>query len=263
MDLLTHTLSGIAVGTVIAGFSSQRLKEKSNILLFSGLGGAFPDIDAISLWPGFDKTFGKFFGLSHAGKDIYVSKYWYSHHGFFHSLLASILFALIIGFLLRIFQKKTTFINSLKDHSLILTGFIAGFILHLLEDMPTPIGAWGGVRLFWPLKIYIGGWGNIWWWNNYDIFLMVVGVIALNLLILGLKRKIKTDISKLTIVVLLLAVVLCVFQIRTRGFNFNPDGKKNLYERYEVKSKEIQRRTLGKTTFKIMEKFDGLVPLNF
>jgi inner membrane protein len=263
MDLLTHTLSGIAVGTVIAGISLRGFKEKRNILMFSGLGGAFPDIDAISLWPGFDKTFGKLFGLSHAGKDIYVSKYWYSHHGFFHSLLASLLIAMLIGLLFHIVQKNKTFIHSLKDNSLILTGFVAGFVLHLLEDMPTPTGAWAGVRLFWPFNIYIGGWGNIWWWNNYDIFLMVVGVIVVNLLILRFNRKFKAAINKTTILVLLVAIVLCIFQIKTRRFNFNPDGKKKLYERYEIKSKEIQRIQLGKRTYKIMEKFDGLVPLNF
>jgi hypothetical protein len=66
------------------------------VIGFSGLGGALPDFDAISLWSGFDKTFGKLFNLSNSGEVIYFSKFWYSHHGFLHSILASVILAFCI-----------------------------------------------------------------------------------------------------------------------------------------------------------------------
>jgi membrane-bound metal-dependent hydrolase YbcI (DUF457 family) len=266
MDILTHTLSGIAIGTVVSGFSREGFKSKSEIIALSAIGGALPDIDAISLWSGFDKTFGNLFGLSHAGKDIYVSKFWYSHHGFFHSLLASLILAFVIGLIFYAIQRRTTnhrLWDSLKIHALILTGFISGFIIHLLEDMPTPMGAWGGVRLLWPLKFYFGGTGDIWWWNNYDIFLIVAGCILINVIILIVKRDIHIDISKLTMVVFVIASVLCIIQIKTRAYDFNSPGLSNKYQRSEQKSKEIQHKILGDKGFGFMEKFDRRVPFNF
>ncbi len=266
MDILTHTLSGIAIGTVISGFSGNGFTAKYKVIVFSAIGGALPDIDAISLWSGFDKTFGKVFGLSHSGKDIYVSKFWYSHHGFFHSLLASLILAFVIGLIFYAIQKRSTnrrLWDSLKVNVLILTGFISGFIIHLLEDMPTPIGAWGGVRLLWPSKLYFGGTGDIWWWNNYDIFLIVASCILMNGLILIVNRGIHVDISKLTILVFVLASVLCIIQIKTRGYNFNYTGTGNKYQQYELKSKEIQRRILGNKVSGFMEQFDRRMPFNF
>ena len=266
MDILTHTLSGIAVGTVISGFSRNGFKSKFEVIVFSAIGGALPDIDAISLWSGFDKTFGKLFRLNHPGKDIYVSKFWYSHHGFFHSLLASLILAFVIGLLFYAIQRRTTnysLWDSLKANGFILTGFILGFIIHLLEDMPTPVGAWGGVRLLWPSKLYFGGTGDIWWWNNYDIFLIVAGCILINGIILIVNRGIHIDISKITILVFVVASVLCIIQIKTRSYDFNCPGLSNKYQRGEQKSKEIQHKVLGNKVSGVMEKFDRRVPFNF
>lgn len=100
MDILTHTLCGVAAGTVLAGFSRKSPKYKLSVIAVSGVGGALPDMDAISLWSKFDGTFGAIFQLNHSGKEIYTSKFWYSHHAFFHSVLAGILFSLLLGFLI-------------------------------------------------------------------------------------------------------------------------------------------------------------------
>ena len=54
------TLTGVAVGTVIATVSGTSWKHKSLIVFFGGLGGALPDFDAISLWSRFDATIGSF-----------------------------------------------------------------------------------------------------------------------------------------------------------------------------------------------------------
>ncbi|MBK7637485.1 MAG: metal-dependent hydrolase [Saprospiraceae bacterium] len=81
MDIITHTLSGALVGATVSSFTDNtRLKIWS--ILAGTLGGCLPDIDAISLWSGFDDTIVKWFHLDHAGQDIYFSKFWYSHHGF-------------------------------------------------------------------------------------------------------------------------------------------------------------------------------------
>jgi hypothetical protein len=64
--------------------------------------------------------------------------------------------------------------------------------------MPTPASTWGGVNFFWPFKTYIGGTGHIWWWNNYDIFLIVVAVIIINLIMAIVQnyRKYPIELNK-------------------------------------------------------------------
>ncbi|GHS99442.1 hypothetical protein FACS189421_09900 [Bacteroidia bacterium] len=86
MDILTHICSGIAGATVIAAFVYKHPVKRLKVLAAGAIGGAFPDIDTISMWSRFDSTFGRLLGLSHTGKVIYGEKYWYSHHAFFHSI---------------------------------------------------------------------------------------------------------------------------------------------------------------------------------
>ena len=105
MDILTHTLSGVAIGTVITSFSNNGFRKKTGIILCAGFGAALPDFDAISLWSGFDSTIGKLFGLI-SGKEIYFSKLWYSHHAFMHSIFASLIFAMLFLLFLYLFKSK-------------------------------------------------------------------------------------------------------------------------------------------------------------
>jgi len=50
MDIISHTLTGVAVGTVVATYSDQSWRSKTLIILTGGFGGALPDLDAVSLW---------------------------------------------------------------------------------------------------------------------------------------------------------------------------------------------------------------------
>jgi hypothetical protein len=45
-------------------------------------------------------SFGQWFNLSHSGRVIYGEKFWYSHHAFFHSIVASLLLAFAFSFLI-------------------------------------------------------------------------------------------------------------------------------------------------------------------
>lgn len=262
MDILTHTLSGIAVGTVLASRSSGNWRSKSSILLFSGLGGALPDVDAVSMWSRFDAIFGRLFSLEHSGKVIYSAKLWYSHHSFMHSLLAVILFTFLIGCLFWLFSKReknTSFPNVFRNKQLLLAGFGLGYVIHLLQDMITPRGSWGGVRLFFPSAAYIGGTGDIWWWNNYNLFLVVSIVLFINLFLLLIFRKNISRGFKCTVSVFLIGCVCFGWQMKSINYNFN--GKK--YAECEQKSKEIQKDILGDDTYRLMEKLDNLLIIHF
>ncbi|GAA4820267.1 metal-dependent hydrolase [Algivirga pacifica] len=269
MDILTHTLSGVAVGTVASSFSKSGFKGLLTISFISGLGGALPDLDAISLWSGFDATIGDFFNLPTSGRNIYSGKYWYSHHAFMHSISAAIIIAFVMATLhYGISSRSKQFTNigfreNLLKIRIPLLGFILGFLMHLIEDMPTPSSAWGGVNLLWPSKTYIGGTGDIWWWNNYDIFLIVVGVISFNLLLFLIRRWVKFNLKVLTIGIFLLGFSLAVTQIKTRAFDFAYKGNTTQYQKFEQQSKTQQRKILGNTLFKLMEGFDNKLRFYF
>jgi len=266
MDILSHTFSGIAVGTVLASFSKGGFKTKSSIILISGFGGALPDLDAISMWSNFDSTIGNFFNLSHSGSQIYTGKWWYSHHGALHSLTFAVIIPFVFLFLKSLkplFQERSLsrFTQKIALNKLKILGFILGFGVHLIEDMPTPAAYWGGVNLFWPSKTYSGGFGKIWWWNNYDIFLVIIGVIVLNIITLGFSKWLNAQ--KITPFIFLLGFSLSLFQMNTREFDFNYTGGAKHYQAYEQKSKEIQKEILGEKLYLMMKKFDDSMKLNF
>lgn len=266
MDILTHTLSGVAIGTVVSSFSNHGFKKRLKIVLMSGFAGALPDLDAISLWSGFDSSIGNFFNLSTPGKEIYSGKFWYSHHAFLHSLSAAFLIASFIGLTHYLFDRnfrEIRFVDSIKKNRLLLIGFILGYTIHLIEDMPTPASTWGGVNLFWPSKAYIGGTGDIWWWNNYDIFLIVISVILLNLLLTLIRKFVQFKLGRFTVGVFIAGFLLALIQVKSRDFDFAYSGHAPRYQEYEAISKQLQRDILGNRMYLLMEKFDNKLSIYF
>ncbi len=266
MDILSHTLTGVAVGTVMASFSEGGFGRKATIIGIAGLGGALPDFDAISLWSKFDQTIGQWLGLKLSGANIYFNTLWYSHHGALHSITLAFLIPLLfflIGNLIKRRVKPQEWRKSLQKNKLLVLGFALGFTCHLLEDMPTPHCVWGGVRFFFPSPQYMGGFGKIWWWNNYDLFLIIVTVIVLNLLLLAVIRFLGQKTKWLTSSIFLIGVSLFLYQINSRSFDFNYRGFTSKHGEYERKSMDIQREILGEELYSWMEKLDNCIPLNF
>ena len=155
MDIVSHTLTGIAVGTVAATVSNSSWKSKGLIILTGGLGGALPDLDAISLWSKFDSTIGSLLKLNHSGKEIYVGKFG-THHAaaFFDPPIILILLATAFNVLIRREFKVLYILERLSRKRFLILAFFFGFIFHLLEDMPTPV-CMGGVNLFFPSSKYV------------------------------------------------------------------------------------------------------------
>ncbi|BDD08830.1 hypothetical protein FUAX_12620 [Fulvitalea axinellae] len=263
MDILTHTMTGLAVGTVAAGFSKKSWFMKSKYILAGGFAGALPDVDTVSLWSKFDKYFGPFFQLENSGKHIYSAKFWYSHHGFMHSLLAPIVLLCILALIVAVIKIKIPTIKQIRKTISLLTVFVLGYWAHLLEDMPTPSASWGGVNFFWPSVEYTGGWGKIWWWNNYDVFIFISAIVVFNLLILALSSIMKFKAGRLCLSIFVLGVTLSVWQITNRAYDFNVASKKHGYAFCEKKSKEIQREVLGKRIYTWMVALDNKIKLNF
>lgn len=253
---------------MVAAHSEGSFKTKAAIVFFGTLGGALPDLDAISYWSKFDSTIGQWLGLAHSGREIYGAKLWYSHHAALHSLSA----ALALPFLFLCFKGIWQFIKERQVKALVscfqkgklpALAFSFGFCMHLLEDMPTPASVWGGVNLFWPSESYVGGFGKIWWWNNYDIFLLIVSVILVNLLWLSLSSWLKKKAAIATKVTFCLGLALIVYQMNSRPVDFSYTGHTDRYAEMEKQSKQIQEDILGEKLYSIMERFDRFLPMYF
>ena len=261
MDLLTHTLSGIGIATVLASFANKDVQKKGIILLCGCLGGALPDIDAISLWSRFDTTIGKFLRLPHRGRDIYFSNYWYSHRNFTHSLLGGVIMTLITvlcAYLIVVLVAQDKHItNFLKRTGIYFSALFFAHLTHLLGDLPTPGGPWGGLKLFWPLTTTIGGTGQLWWWHNDDILLIIFACCVINTgLLIGYHLFKKTFMRYIPVLFVIGSFFLILHQIDQRNFSFAYTGYTRKYEEYDKKSLEIQRKILGKKMYDIMRTMD-------
>ncbi|MBK5722545.1 metal-dependent hydrolase [Dysgonomonas sp. Marseille-P4677] len=268
MDILTHALSGMAVATCAVTFTKGKALRKAKVIFTGALGGLLPDIDAVSMWSRFDSTFGALFNLSDTGRVIYGSKFWYSHHAFFHSLLASVLIGALIILLVYMFRhisskKKLSFSSFIQNHFIYFVVFVLGYWAHLAGDLPTPSSVWGGIAFLWPSDDYIGGSGNIWWWNNYDIFLLIFCCIVINLIMPTISKRIRANKKVFTSVVLFVTLVLILVQVNTRQYDYAYKGNTTKYAEMEQNSKKEQERILGKKLYRLMDRFDRSMKFHF
>jgi membrane-bound metal-dependent hydrolase YbcI (DUF457 family) len=213
LDILTHTLSGMAVASAAACVLYSQPKQRFQLLALGALAGALPDLDAISMWSGFDSTFGHWFALQQNGRSIYSGTLWYSHHGFMHSLLASVFIPTTFIFVMSCIRRQMP-----SAHIWTLGAvFALAYNAHLAGDMPTPGGSWKGIAYFFPSSMYVGGSGATWWWNNYDVFLIVLLCVVANvILFFALRRKNYFGAGMLAV-----AFFLASYQLNSRGFDFN------------------------------------------
>lgn len=255
MDILSHCLAGVAVGTVIAAFQNKNIHSASSTIISGAMGGFTPDLDAISLWRGFDAAIGKSFYLKHSGQEIYFEKFWYSHHGFIHSLLAALLISYFFFRIVRFVKWKD---NSQGNGFPFALAFFAGYVLHLLGDMITPDTFWGGIAFLFPSKNYIGGFGQVWWWNNYDLFLIINTCCIINLILLRFHQKF---VKHIITFVFLLSSFAFIYQVNTRNFDFN--SKTHNSAQKEKKSLEIQAEILPTPIYQFMTAADRYIPFGY
>jgi hypothetical protein len=220
-----------------------------------------PDIDAISLWSKFDRTIKPLFHLPQTGRDIYFGNYWYSHHNFMHSLFSGLLFTMFMALLLycmgRFGAKNSTSKSIILRKTAYLLAFFGGYVIHLCGDLPTPAHLWGGIKLLWPSPLPSGGTGQIWWWNNYDLFLLVAGCCAINTGAIIVAHALKKPVIKLLPPLMcLVTFAAALYQIQHRPVNFAYSGYTKRFDEYEQKSLAIQQAMLGNKLYAFMAKFD-------
>jgi len=269
MDILTHIISGVAVSSVVVAFVTPKKIQISRIFSAGTLGGAFPDIDAISLCSKFDATIGKWFDLTYTGNKIYYGNFWYSHHAFFHSIAAAIIAGFLFGCLAYLYhcirwqEQKDFFRQFFKINTSVYLAFVLGALAHVAGDLLTPASAWGGVQLFWPYTGYLGGFGNIWWWNNYDIFLIVFIGTLVNIVLITVAKHLHIRVGIATLLITLIVLFGVWRQATTRNIDYAYTGHTRQFQLLERKSKEEQQRILGPKVYRAMEIVDNWLPFNF
>lgn len=263
MDIFTHTLSGFAIGASVATWAPRKWKTRGLCMSLGMLGASIPDLDVISYWSGFDRTIGSWFHLTQTGREIYGGDWWYSHHNFTHSIFCALILTFLGVFLSWIFKKDKQQILG-KNGKFFCLSFALAYCAHLLGDLPTPAGPWGGIKMFWPLNTYVGGSAHIWWWNNYDIFLLC---LFAGLLILGLQllapfvKQVHEGI--LSSIFMLICCSLILVQIHTRQYNYSLSPRDKTYRLFEDLSLQEQKRILGDKLFFKMQSLDNSTPIAF
>tara|TARA_B110000211_G_scaffold190044_1_gene216474 strand:+ start:644 stop:1663 length:1020 start_codon:yes stop_codon:yes gene_type:complete len=130
MDSISQLVLGAAVGEAVLG---KKLGNRA--ILWGAIGGTIPDLDVLS---------GVF--LSELGELTF-------HRGISHSLLFSVLFALLLGWLIHRFNKPTSLVTK-KEWQIML--FLA-FFTHVILDCFTVYGT----QVFAPFSSYRVSWGSV------------------------------------------------------------------------------------------------------
>ncbi len=245
MEILTHAIVGCATGAT-AACGAERPSRRAAILIAGFVGGVMPDIDALSLAPGFDNTVGAFFNLAYSGREIFFGTFPYSHRMALHSLTVPLIIASLIISSIWIIRRR----NPGSPALLAAGAFITAYSLHLLCDMVTPAGLWGGIGLFWPDTIRYGGWGLRWWWNNFDITIIgcvITACATLLSFITAISLRLRGIIA---LSIFITGIITGAALINHGTIDFN--NRRMTYAEKTKKSFLIQRRIIGDRLLNIM-----------
>ncbi len=109
----------------------------------------------------------------------------------------------------------------------------------------------------------MGGFGKIWWWNNYDLTLIIISVLIVNLVITFLPKQLYKTKIPVTVFVFLLGASVFLFQLTNRPVDFAYTGYSKQYNELESQSKQVQKQILGDKLFAIMKAIDNKIPFAF
>ncbi|HKI97890.1 MAG TPA: metal-dependent hydrolase, partial [bacterium] len=167
-----HGLSGYVCAQVALPLLRRRSPVSPRALgVAITLGAMVPDLDILS--------------RVIVGRAAYFSGLWYAHRGVSHSIVGTLLLALILAALL---YRPLVPRDTPRPWTAFawLAGFAwAGGLLHIFGDLFTP--GWQ-MPVFWPLAVRFGGWRHIGWFSPYLLWLFVTAIALGVLMERGLGR---------------------------------------------------------------------------
>ncbi len=202
MDSLTQIVLGAAVGEAVLG-----KKVGNKAILYGAIAGTIPDLD----------SFASLFTDALTAVEI--------HRGFTHSIVFSILFAPIFGWIISKIEHKTG--SSWKDWSWLM---FWGFITHPLLDAHT---TWG-TQLFWPLDLRLA-------YKNIFVIDPLYTVPFLVFLILAMRSKQgSSKRRKYNNLGLIVSSIYMVFTLGLKGITYLKF--QNSLEEQHISYKQLQTR---------------------
>lgn len=167
MMTLNHGLSGYVCGRVAMPVLKRHSPLSPRAMGWACfLGAMMPDGDVVT------RVF--------AGRGDYFGRAWYSHRQFSHSLLGTLVCALVVAAVLfgpvvwRHPQRA-------RAYAWVVGCLWVGGMLHLLGDLMTPSRP---LPLFWPLPYAFGAWSHIGWFSPY-LLVMFLAVLCIDALVAG------------------------------------------------------------------------------
>ena len=179
MMTLNHGLSGYVCGQVAMPLLRRRspLPERALGWAFF-LGAMLPDMDILT--------------RALLGRAAYFSQAWYGHRALSHSLLGTLLLALLAAGLLywplahrAVNTGAGAGASPLRAYGWLAGCAWAGGVLHLFGDLFTP--GWQ-LPLFWPLEPRYGALRHIGWFSPYLLWLFVTAMALAALAVHGGSR---------------------------------------------------------------------------
>ncbi|SHG05259.1 inner membrane protein [Salegentibacter echinorum] len=203
MDSLTQIVLGAAVGEAVLG-----KKVGNKAMLYGAIAGTIPDLD----------TFASAFTDTITATEI--------HRGFTHSIVFSVLFAPVFGWLISKIERKS--IATWKNWSWLM---FWGFFTHPLLDAHT---TWG-TQLFWPLETRLA-------YKNIFVIDPLYTLPFLIFLILAMRQKRGTKkrrkLNNLGLIVSSIYLLLITPALKLYTFNKFTDALENQeinYRKIETK----------------------------
>jgi membrane-bound metal-dependent hydrolase YbcI (DUF457 family) len=212
MDIYTHAASGAVTGMLFAVASGRAGLSRRAAILCCTFGAVMPDLDAVS------------FGLGAWGRRAYKGDHWYSHHQASHSLLGVVVLGLVVAAAWSWWRRRRDKPTALRQP--VMAGCLSlGGVVHILGDLPTPAGPWGGLPVLFPLSERFGGWGHLWWFHNYYVLWVLLLALTCGDARALLERK-RPRLRKLTTAcqTLVAIVALTLVGVHIASSRFEPSG---------------------------------------
>lgn len=161
MITLNHAFSGYVCARVAMPLVKRYAALRPSALGWAAtLGAAMPDVDILTRLL--------------FGRAYYFSDAWYGHRAASHSVLGTLLLALLAAALFYRLLGRGSPRPGAPAYMWLVGGFWFGGLLHLLGDLFTP--GWG-LPLLWPGEMRIGGFRHIGWFTPYLLWLFITTLL--------------------------------------------------------------------------------------
>lgn len=165
MMTLNHGLSGYVCGRAAMPLLRRYTRiPEGTLALACFLGAMLPDIDAVT---------------NLLGSGLYFSGAWYGHRQASHSVLGTLVLALLAAWPLAIRLRRRGTASIREAYPALVIVFWLGGLLHIFGDLFTPRMP---LPVLWPLSVRVGAFSHIGWFSPFLLWFFL-GALAAEMLL--------------------------------------------------------------------------------